>query len=221
MIGFDIGGRIRGRKMEELLKRYPCLEKCRSDIEAAVNMLKSSYKQGGKLLVCGNGGSSADSDHIVGELMKGFLLKRKPSEEFKAKLESLGYEDADFIAENLQDALPAISLPAQSAVISAFANDVSADMVYAQLVYGYGSESDAFLGISTSGNSKNIIYAAKVAKAKGLKTLALTGSNGGLLSEICDITVKVPETETFKVQELHLPVYHYICYELEKEFFEK
>lgn len=207
--------------MQELLKRYPCLENCRSDIEAAVNMLKSSYKQGGKLLVCGNGGSCADSEHIVGELMKGFLLKRKPDVKFKAALKNSGYEDYEYIADNLQGALPAISLPSQTALISAFANDVSSDMVYAQLVYGYGNINDVFLGISTSGNSKNVVCGAKVAKAKGLKTLALTGEKESKLSEVCDISIKVPETETYKVQELHLPVYHYICYELEKEFFEE
>ncbi len=206
--------------MSELYMRYPMLEACRCDIEAAVDIIKKAYCNGGKLLVCGNGGSCADSDHIVGELMKGFMLKRKLGSPFREKLEKLGFEDAEYIAENLQGALPAISLPSQSAIISAYANDVKADMVYAQLVFGYGGEEDVFMGISTSGNSENVVLAAKVAKAKGLKTIALTGEKNSRLSEICDITVKVPETETFKVQEMHLPVYHYICAELEKEFFE-
>ena len=207
--------------MSELFMRYNKLEACRCDIEAAIDVLKKAYYLGGKLLVCGNGGSCADSEHIVGELMKGFMLKRRVGDTFKKKLYDLGFEDAAYIAENLQGALPAIALPSQSAVISAFANDVTADMAYAQLVYGYGAENDVFMGISTSGNSKNIVLAAKVAKAKGLKTIALTGEKNSRLSEICDVTLRVPETETFKVQEMHLPVYHYICEELEKEFFER
>ena len=138
--------------MNELYNRYPQLEECSCNIEAAVDVLKKAYYNGGKLLVCGNGGSCADSDHIVGELMKGFLLKRKPGPSFGEKLKNLGFEDYEYICDNLQGALPAISLTSQSALISAFANDVEADMVYAQLVFGYGAENDVFIGISTSGN---------------------------------------------------------------------
>lgn len=205
--------------MIDLYKNYQILESCKADIEKALLMMIDTYKNGGKVLVCGNGGSCADSDHIVGELMKGFLLKRK-NKELKERLEKLGFDDAEFMAQNLQGALSAISLPSQSALISAFANDVSPEMVYAQLVYGYGNENDLFIGISTSGNSKNIVYAAKAAKLVGAKTLALTGKNESLLSDICDATIKVPETETYKVQELHLPVYHYLCAMTEKEFFD-
>ena len=171
--------------------------------------------------MCGNGGSCADSEHIVGELMKGFLLKRKVDEQILRKLENLGYEDAEVSANHLQGALPAISLPSQSAILSAYVNDVSSEMAYAQLTYGYCNEKDLFIGISTSGNSKNVVYAAKVAKMMDAKTLALTGQKESDLSAICDVTIRVSETETYKVQELHLPVYHYLCAMTEAEFFEQ
>lgn len=204
----------------ELYERYPSLTGCQEEILAARNLIIEVYKKGGKVLVCGNGGSCADSDHIVGELMKGFLLKRPVGADMTEKLKAQGFEDAEYITEHLQGALPAISLPSQSAVLSAFANDVSGDMVYAQLTYGYGQENDLLICLSTSGNSKNAVYAAKVAKAKGVKTLAFTGQKQSRLSEICDVTIRVPETETYKVQELHLPIYHYLCVETEKAFFE-
>lgn len=170
-------------------------------------------------IACGNGGSCSDSEHIVGELMKGFLSLRPVGNEFMSKLEELGFEDAEYITKNLQGSLPAIALGSQSGVLSAFANDVAADMVYGQMVFGYGQPNDVLMGLSTSGNSKNVVYAAKVAKAKGVKTIALTGARESKLSAICDVTIKVPETETFKVQELHLPVYHYLCASVEKHFF--
>ena len=196
--------------INELLKRYSALEVCKKDIEEALNLLINTYKNGGKVLVCGNGGSAADSEHIVGELMKGFMLKRKVEDE---KIpESLRY--------NLQGALPAISLPSQSAILSAFINDVDPDMMYAQLVYGYGKENDLLICLSTSGNSKNCVNAAEVAKCIGMNVLSMTGTKPSKLSEISDCTVKVPETETFKVQEYHLPVYHYLCAMTEKHFFE-
>ena len=196
--------------METLLNRYPYLQACRDDIEKALNLILDTYKNGGKVLVCGNGGSAADSEHIVGELMKGFMLKRPVSDE----------RIPTHLRSNLQGALPAISLPSQSAVISAFANDVAADMVYAQLVYGYAKENDLVIGISTSGNSKNVVNAVEVAKCVGASTLALTGENASRLSEICDVTIKVPESETYKVQELHLPVYHYLCAKTEQTMFD-
>lgn len=196
--------------METLLNRYPSLQACRDDIEKALNLILDTYKNGGKVLVCGNGGSAADSEHIVGELMKGFMLKRPVSDEMIPT----------HLRSNLQGALPAISLPSQSAVISAFANDVAADMVYAQLVYGYAKENDLVIGISTSGNSKNVVNAVEVAKCVGASTLALTGENASRLSEICDVTIKVPESETYKVQELHLPVYHYLCAKTEQTMFD-
>lgn len=196
--------------METLLNRYPSLQACRDDIEKALNLILDTYKNGGKVLVCGNGGSAADSEHIVGELMKGFMLKRPVSDE----------RIPTHLRSNLQGALPAISLPSQSAVISAFANDVAADMVYAQLVYGYAKGNDLVIGISTSGNSKNVVNAAEVAKCVGASTLALTGEKASRLSEICDVTIKVPESETYKVQELHLPVYHYLCAKTEQTMFD-
>lgn len=205
--------------MSELYNRYPSLNECREDIENALNLFIEVYKCGGKIMVCGNGGSCSDSEHIVGELMKGFMLKRPVDKAFEEKLIELGYEDAEYMRENLQEALPAISLPSQTAILSAFINDVSPEMMYAQLVFGYAAKGDLLVCISTSGNSKNAVYAAKVAKAKGIKVLSLTGRNESKLSDISDVTVRVPECETYKVQELHLPVYHYLCAMTEKRFF--
>lgn len=195
--------------LKELLMRYPKLDKCKEDIENALELIIDIYKNGGKVLVCGNGGSAADSEHIVGELMKGFMLKREVRDE----------RIPEDLRNNLQGALPAISLPSQSAILSAYINDVEPDMMYAQLVYGYASEKDLLICLSTSGNSKNCVNAAQVAKAVGAKVLSLTGQNESKLSDISDCTVKVPETETFKVQEYHLPVYHYLCAMTEKYFF--
>ena len=205
--------------LNELLERYPELKACVNEIEAARELLIQTYENNGKVLCCGNGGSCSDSEHIVGELMKGFISLRPVGNEFMSKLEDLGFEDAEYITKNLQGSLPAIALGSQSGVLSAFANDVAADMVYGQMVFGYGQPNDVLMGLSTSGNSKNVVYAAKVAKAKGVKTIALTGARDSKLSAICDVTIKVPETETFKVQELHLPVYHYLCASVEKHFF--
>lgn len=196
--------------MNELLTRYPALAVCKAEIEAARNLVTDTYKNGGKILVCGNGGSAADSEHIVGELMKGFKLKRKVEDK----------RIPENLRQNLQGALPAIALPSQQSLISAFSNDVEPDMVYAQLVYGYAKENDLVIGISTSGNSGNVVNAVIVAKALGAKALALTGKENSRLSEISDVCIRVPETETYKVQEYHLPVYHYLCAEAEKEFFE-
>lgn len=197
--------------MEELIRRYPGLAECKEDIKNALKLMISTYKNGGKTLVCGNGGSAADSEHMVGELMKGFLRKRRVYDE---RLPAL-------LRDKLQGALPAVSLPSQSAVLTACINDLSPDMMYAQLVYGYAEPCDLIIGISTSGNSKNVVNAIEVAKAVGAKTLALTGRYGGRLSEISDVTVRVPETETYKVQEYHLPIYHYLCAETEKIFFDE
>lgn len=196
--------------MENLLKRYPKLIKCKEQIEAALQLMITTYKTGGKILVCGNGGSAADCEHIVGELMKGFLLKREVSD---AKIP----ED---LRKNLQGSLPAISLPSQAAILSAFANDVEPDMVYAQLVYGYAKANDLVIGLSTSGNSKNIVNALKVAKCVGAETLAFTGDKDSILSKTADITIQAPESETYMVQEYHLPIYHYLCAKTESYFFD-
>lgn len=206
---------------ETLLTRYPTLSACTEDIQKAENLMLKTYYAGGKLLVCGNGGSASDAAHIVGELMKGFLLKRPMNEETKKKFKDVLGEDCEAFAQNLQCGIPAIALDSQHALFTAYANDVDADYVYAQQVFGYARENDLFIGISTSGNSKNIVNAAKTAKALGIKTIALTGAKKSKLSAICDCTIRVPETETFMVQELHLPVYHYLCAEMEEEVFGK
>ena len=195
--------------MKELLKRYPGLSECAKSIQDALELMIDTYKNGGKVLVCGNGGSACDSEHIVGELMKGFMKKRPVTDE----------RIPEKIRKGLQCGLEAISLPSQCAILSAFINDVEPDMMYAQLVYGYAKENDLLIGISTSGNSRNVVNAVEVAKCVGIKTLSLTGEGESKLSEISDVTVRVPERETYKVQELHLPVYHYLCAKTEEYFF--
>lgn len=195
--------------MSELYERYPSLVSCKDDIEKALQLIIDTYKNGGKVLICGNGGSCADSDHIVGELMKGFLLMRPVTDP----------RIPEDLRPNLQGSLPAISLPSQSAVLSAFINDVEPSMLYAQLVYGYARENDLVIGLSTSGNSKNIVNAIRVANAVGAKTLALTGEKESKLSEIATVTIKAPSCETYKIQEYHLPIYHYLCAETEAAFF--
>ena len=206
--------------MNELTTRYPKLKSCFSDIETTVNCIIDSYNSGGKLLLCGNGGSCADCEHIVGELMKGFMLKRplgdRKKQEMKANCSLLD----DGVLDKLQRGLPAIAIPSITGLNSAFCNDVDSELVYAQPLMSLGDKKDVLLCISTSGNSKNCVAAAKVAKGLGLTVIGLTGETGGNLKSIADICICVPETETYKVQELHLPVYHYICAELEKHFFE-
>jgi D-sedoheptulose 7-phosphate isomerase len=203
--------------LNTLFERYPKLEKSGKEIIDAFHILLESYGNNGKLLVCGNGGSAADSLHIVGELMKGFELKRPLSPELAADFEKL--EDGKYLKEHLQMTLPAISLVNESGLTTAVANDTAGEMIFAQQVLGYGLPGDVFLGISTSGNSKNVVYAAEVAKVRGMKVLGLTGASGGRLKKLCDSCICVDETETFKVQELHLPVYHALCLALEFEIF--
>ena len=206
--------------LNELLKRYPCLESAREDIVKAENTLITAFKSGNKLLICGNGGSCADCEHIAGELMKGFLSKRPLTEEQKAKMKANCPEIGEKYLSLLQRAVPAIALPSFTALNTAFCNDVEPELVFAQGLMGLGKKDDILLCISTSGNSKNVVAAALTAKALGLKTIGLTGKTGGKLKSICDICVCVPETETFKVQELHLPVYHYLCARVERAIFE-
>ena len=205
--------------LNELITRYPALASCKEDIALAAHTLINCYKKGGKLLICGNGGSCADSDHIVGELLKGFLKKRPLSDEKKQEMKANYPDISDDVLEKLQGSLPAIALPSITALNTAFCNDVDPALMYAQSVVGLGNPGDMLIAISTSGNSVNAVGAAKVAKALGLTVVALTGKGGGELGEIADIAVRVPETETFKIQELHLPVYHYICAAVEAEFF--
>jgi D-sedoheptulose 7-phosphate isomerase len=205
--------------LQQLIQRYPKLDSIGDEIAAACRILKESFEAGGKLLVAGNGGSAADADHIVGELMKGFVKKRPLPSSFLSRLEEISPDHAPCIGPNLQQGLPAIALSAHTALSTAYLNDVGADTLYAQQVYGYGNEGDVFLGISTSGNSKNILYAALTAKAKNIKVIALTGGSGGAMAAIADTAIIAPETETYKIQELHLPIYHALCLMLEDHFF--
>jgi D-sedoheptulose 7-phosphate isomerase len=204
--------------LDSLTDRYPVLSACENETEKLAETLIGCYKNGGKLLVCGNGGSAADAEHIVGELMKGFCRKRPLDENEKAELERYG-EDGVMLANKLQSALPAISLFNETSLITAYSNDEDPSLIYAQQVYALGKPGDVLLCISTSGNSENVCLAVPVAKARGMTVAALTGKTGGKLKNICDICIAVPETETYKVQELHLPVYHAVCLCLEEEFF--
>lgn len=206
-------------ELNNLILRYPQLDPCREDIMKAYELLETAYHQGRKLLVCGNGGSASDSEHIVGELMKEFKLKRKVYSDHAATLKEIDSELGQVLADNLQGALPAISLTGHSSLQTAFMNDAVPELVFAQQVNGYGKPGDVFFGISTSGNSKNVLYAAVNAKAKGLKVIGLTGAKENKLMKYADVCIRVPETETYKIQELHLPVYHCLCLMLEQHFF--
>lgn len=206
---------------EELFVRYPVLEKNREDILKAYEVLETCYRTGGKLLVAGNGGSCADAEHIVGELMKGFKKRRPLSEELQRRLAMEDTNHGEELARSLQGSLRAIALDGHPGLSTAFANDVDGMLSYAQQVNGYGKPGDVFLGISTSGNAENVMYAAVTAKAKGMKVVGLTGKDGGKLAGIADAAVIVPEMETYKIQELHLPVYHALCLMLEHRFYEQ
>lgn len=199
-------------QIEKLLSRYPVLAPCGDDIQKAVDALAETYRSGGKLLLCGNGGSAADADHIAGELLKGFCSKRPLKTPAR---ERLGEE----LASKLQDALPAISLHSLGAINTAWLNDCDPYYGYAQLVWGLGNANDALLGLSTSGNSKNVCHAMEVAKAKGLTTIGLSGKSGGKLKTLASVCICVPDSETFRIQEMHLPIYHAICLALEDIFF--
>lgn len=205
--------------VNHLIDRYPKLIVCREEIMKAYGLLEEAYATGRKLLVCGNGGSASDSEHIVGELMKEFKLKRKVYSDHAAMLKEIDSELGQVLAEHLQGALPAISLTGHSSLQTAYMNDAVPELVFAQQVNGYGKPGDVFLGISTSGNSKNVLYAAVNAKAKGLKVIGLTGAKENKLMKYADVCIRVPETETYKIQELHLPVYHCLCMMLEDHFF--
>ena len=204
---------------EEIFSRYPSLVSCRADMEKALEALIVTALNEGTVLICGNGGSCADSDHIVGELMKGFLKKRALNVEEKSLWENAFGLDGRAQAEVLQKGIRAISLPAQAAVLSAFANDCDPNSVYAQLTWNYGKSGDYFIGLSTSGNSTNVLAAAQAAKLRGCFVLAMTGAKESRISALADVTIKVPETETYKVQEYHLPVYHWLCAGLEDALF--
>lgn len=207
-IGVRFGLSVAMDIFESLFVRYPVLEACRGDIMSAYGILNRCFKNDGKVLCCGNGGSAADADHIVGELMKGFLLKRKLSSD-------------DGVLSHLQGALPAVSLNAHSALLSAFANDLEFDWVYAQQVYGYARKNDVLIALSTSGNSMSVVNAVLAANKARIDSISVTGAKKSKLSEISTVTVKLPETETFKIQELTLPVYHCLCAMLESDFFDE
>ena len=210
--------------IETLLQNHPALTACRDAVESARDLLTDTYRAGGKLLLCGNGGSAADCDHIAGELLKGFLSHRPLSEEdCLALAESLPDGEADpdlyLLAGQLQGGLPAVSLPAQTAALTAVCNDTDPALIFAQLTWALGQAGDTLVCLSTSGNSRNVVLAAKAAKTKGLRVLALTGENDSKLSEMADVTVQVPAHDTYRVQEYHLPVYHYLCATVEEAFF--
>ena len=202
-----------------LISRYPTLESVKSDISAAFRILANSYTDGGKLLIAGNGGSASDAEHIVGELMKNFEKKRALPDSFIFDIKKVNIEIAEYLIPRIQPGLPTIALSGHASLNTACINDIDGNITFAQQVYGYGKETDVLLAISTSGNSKNILYAAVVAKAKIMKIIALTGGSGGALKNLADVSIIVPETETFKIQELHLPVYHCLCRMLENHFF--
>ena len=205
--------------LELLVTRYPELSVCRESIQRAYEILERSYASGAKLLVAGNGGSAADAEHIVGELMKSFVLPRRLSEEFSKKLLAADGKLGEVLQKNLQGAMPAIALDGHLSLSTAYMNDCEPLLCFAQQVNGFGREGDVFLGISTSGNSQNILYAAVTARAKGMPVIGLTGEKESKLSAFADVCIRVPRTETYQIQELHLPVYHCLCLMLEERFF--
>ena len=207
--------------IKTLISRFPGLGECAPDIEKAIALVIRCYENSGKILTCGNGGSAADAEHIVGELLKGFCKCRPVPEETVLKLRELYPGDGDDIARNLQDPLPAIALTSHISFTTAYNNDKDARYTFAQGVYGLGQEGDVCIGLTTSGNSENIIIACKVSKARGLVTIALTGKDGGKIKDVCDVIIRVPAHETYIVQEYHMPVYHAICRAVEDHFFKK
>jgi len=205
--------------LQQLTERYPELKPTARAISIAFDVISESFAKGGKLLIAGNGGSAADAEHIVGELMKGFVKKRNLPDSFVSDINDVDSASANYIIPRLQPCLPAIALSNHASLNTALINDIDGNIIFAQQVYGYGKEGDVFLGISTSGNAKNVLYAAATAKAKKMKIVALTGGNGGKLRDFADVVIAVPETETHKIQELHMPVYHCLCMMLEDNFF--
>lgn len=209
------------KHVDLLIKRYPELNVIENSIVNAYLILEECYRNGGKLLIAGNGGSAADAEHIAGELMKEFKLPRKLRTDFAERLIEADEKMGSLLAVNLQGALPTIALDGHPALSTAYMNDCEPLLCFAQQVNGYGKEGDVFLGISTSGNSKNILYAAITARAKGMKVIGLTGAKNSNLEHLSDVCIKAPATETFMVQELHLPIYHCMCLMLETAFFER
>ena len=206
-------------QLDLLINRYPQLDVAREDIMKAYMYIETSYSNGGKLLIAGNGGSAADAEHIAGDLMKSFKLPRKQNKNFADLLRAADEEMGEVLAQNLQGALPAIALDGHPALSTACVNDCTLPLGFAQQVNAFGKEEDILLAISTSGNSKNVLYAVIVAKAKGMKVVGLTGSKNSRLAELADVCIKAPQTETYMIQELHLPIYHCLCLMLEERFF--
>lgn len=207
------------KHVDLLVERYPKLVVCKDDIIKAYNIIEEAYENDHKLLIAGNGGSAADSEHIAGELMKRFKTPRPVPDEFKKKLLSIDPVRGENLAHNLERGLMAIPLVAHEALTTAYINDVDGLGVFAQQLYGFGRHGDVFLGISTSGNSKNVMSATVVARALGIKVIGLTGMTGGELGKVADVCIRAPETETYMIQELHLPIYHALCLMLEDRFF--
>lgn len=207
------------KHIDLLISRYPSLETCRKSIIDAYQIMEDCYSHDGKLLIAGNGGSAADSEHIAGELMKSFETPRPVPAEFAEKLKTVDPVRGENLSKNLERGLMAIPLVAHEAMTTAYINDVDGQGVFAQQLYGFGRPGDVFLGISTSGNSKNVMSATVVARALGIKIIGLTGAKGGELAKVADVAVKVPQTRTYMIQELHLPIYHCWCLMLEDHFF--
>jgi D-sedoheptulose 7-phosphate isomerase len=208
---------MRDQVLQQLLDRHSILFPLKEAIANAAEIIVNSYRNGGKVLVCGNGGSASDADHIVGELMKSFEIHRPLATNLQEKLKKFSPERGQLLAEKLQQGLPAISLTAHNALMTAISNDISGDMIFAQQITGLGNKGDVLIGLSTSGNAQNVVDAFIVAKAKGLITIGLTGETGGKMKDFCDILINVPEKRTAYVQELHLPVYHVLCMMVENE----
>ncbi len=207
------------KHLARLVDRYPDLQATTDDIAAGYEMLRACFAGGGKALFCGNGGSAADCEHIVGELMKGYLLPRPIAPTTGHRLREAYGDDGDYLAGHLQGALPAISLVSQVGLITAYANDVAPDMIFAQQVYGYGRPGDVLVGISTSGTSRNVLHALRVARAMELRTLGFSGESGGAMAGLCDTLVRAPWQATAYVQERHLAIYHALCAMLEEALF--
>lgn len=207
------------REVDTLIERYPVLSHLRIPLVECIECLKCCFENDGKMLVCGNGGSAADSLHIVGELMKDFASARPLPSQLNTTLHSQFPDEADYYIKSLQGALPVISLVNEVSLTTAYSNDRASNLVFAQQVIGYGKPGDVLFAISTSGNSANVLHAARIAKAMGVKVVSLTGETGGKLKELSDILINVPSRVTYQIQELHLPVYHAICLALEEELF--
>ncbi|GHU79577.1 phosphoheptose isomerase [Clostridia bacterium] len=205
--------------VDELVSRYPELDCCHKSVLNSVQTIIDSYQSEGKLLVCGNGGSAADALHIVGELMKSFVLPRLLDDDLQRDIHTTYPETAEYLTDNLQGALPAIALVNEVSLITAYSNDAAPDLSFAQQVVGFGKKGDVLVAISTSGNSKNVLYATQMAKVLGMQVIGLTGQDGGKLKDLCDEAILVPSNETYKIQEYHLPIYHAICLAVENEFF--